>query len=119
MMRSKWKDSWLNLPRGQRRAIVALLCIIMLLSGVQMVAWRYRKHTEKITTDYSALEQEIDDFRSYIDTIPVEQRRPVYKRRTHALPDTAVQHIDAQKSKNRNIKVDNPSRRIEEVQRIK
>ena len=119
IMHNKWIDSWINMPRGQRRAIVVLLCVVVLLCGVQAIAWSYRRHVEKQTTDYSVLEQEIENFRSLIDTIPVDRRRPTYVRRTHARPDSVMSNNDAPNMQNRNVKVKNPPRRIEEVQRVK
>lgn len=79
---------WMELSRGQRRAVLVLLCVIMLLCVVQVITQCIKAQQSEMTADYSVLEQEITEFRSQLDTIPVENRPPTYLRRTHARPDS-------------------------------
>lgn len=121
MKSNKWMDMWLALPRGQRRAVVVLLCAIILLCVGQIVAWHYRSDNRALNNDYSLLEQEITLFRSQIDSIPLDERRPAYVRRTHATPDTTQSlHIESgsKASQKRIIKMKGKQRRIEPVRRI-
>ena len=85
---NKWFDKWLSLPRGQRRATLILLVVALLLCIAQLVASHYRHTYRPPTTDYTQLEEEIALFRSQLDTIPEEERRPTYIRRTHARYDS-------------------------------
>ena len=85
---NKWFDKWLSLPRGQRRATLILLVVAFLLCIAQLVATHYRHTYQPPTTDYTQLEEEIALFRSQLDTIPEEDRRPTYIRRTHARYDS-------------------------------
>lgn len=120
-MRNKWIDMWMELSRGQRRAVVVLLCVIAMLCVAQVVAWQMREHHRETTADYSVLEQEITRFRSQLDTVPVENRPPVYVRRTHARPDTTQSlHIKSgsKKKKERTDKTKSLPRGIEDNQRI-
>lgn len=88
MKSNKWIDMWCALPLGQRRAIVVLLCVVVLLTLVQVAVNVHTRKALSTTADYTVLEDDIAHFRSQLDTIPEEERPPVYVRRTHARPDT-------------------------------
>jgi hypothetical protein len=62
--------------------------VALLLCIAQLVASHYRHTYRPPTTDYTQLEEEIALFRSQLDTIPEEDRRPTYIRRTHARYDS-------------------------------
>lgn len=88
--KNRFTDMWLSMPRGQRRATIALLFVIVLLAVAQVVVSTTRHHRQEVTPDYSLLEDEISYFRTQIDSLPVDERRPTYWRRTHAGPDSSV-----------------------------
>ena len=90
MKHNRWSDKWLALPRGQRRATVVLLCVVVLLAVVQPVVTQTTHRRDSVEADYTVLKQEIEQFCSQLDTIPEEERRPVYIRRTHARPDSTI-----------------------------
>ena len=85
---NKWSDKWLSLPRGQRRATLFLVVVALVLCIAQLAAIHYRHTQQPPASDYTQLEQEIALFRSQLDTIPEEERRPTYIRRTHARNDS-------------------------------
>lgn len=117
MNKNQWLDMWMILPRGQRRILMVLLCVIAILCVVRGIAALQRNNDKVVTADYSALEQEITEFRSQLDTIPLDERRPVYVRRTNAQPDTTaakpltLKHRDTSKQQH-------SPREIETMQRV-
>ena len=117
MKDNAWNDKWLALPRGQRRATVVLLCVVVLLAIAQLVATHIAHHRNQVTADYTALEQEIVQFCSQLDTVPDEERRPAYIRRTHARPDSA---LDNSRVVRKSVKAisHKPQRPIEAVPRL-
>ena len=114
---NKWTDKWISLPRGQRRATIVLLIIAGVLCIAQLVISYRQQTSQKASTDYTMLEDEISLFRSQLDTIPTEERRPTYIRRTHARNDStysSMQHI----KKKSTSKAKPQPRQIESVPRI-
>ena len=90
MNRNSWLHIWLALPRGQRRVMVVLLCVILLLGGIDM-GWKIYENNHKTTTaDYSLLEEDIAAFRLQLDTVPVANRRKTYIRHTKVVRDTVA-----------------------------
>lgn len=114
MSRSKWMEKWMALPRGQRRATIVLLIVASILCVVQLVVSHYKNVPQECTADYSQLEEEIVLFRSQLDTIPVEERRPTYHRRTHTRDTSYIKPVKANVKK---IKKSIP-RAIEPVPRV-
>ncbi len=88
MNRNSWFDKWMSLPRGQRRATVVLLCVIVALCGVQAYVRMQGHHATPSTTDYSVIQQEIDRFRSRLDSVPLSARRKPYVRHTKVVCDS-------------------------------
>ena len=68
-------EMWMSLPRGQRRATIVLLALVLLLCGAQVVASMWRTHNNEATADYTMLEQEIEQFRSQLDTMSLRNAR--------------------------------------------
>lgn len=120
MNKNNMLDMWMTIPRGQRRVLMLLVCIIVILSVVQVVVSLQRNSSEEPAADYSLLEQEIADFRSQLDTIPLDERRPVYVRRTNVEPDTAVRAQQTRRKYKRNTqnKQQHTPRAIESMQRV-
>ncbi len=104
MNKNSWLDMWLVIPRGQRRVIVVLLCVVAILLVAQVVVTVCRNNHQEPAADYSVLEQEISDFRSHLDTIPLDERRPTYVRRTTFKDDTTRQQKVYQSVRNRSVK---------------
>lgn len=90
MKNGKWLDKWYALSRGQRRVTMLLLVVMALLAVAQIVASYNRACVMTEVEDFAQLEQDIAEFRSHLDTIPLHERRPVYHRRTHAHRDTSL-----------------------------
>lgn len=90
MNRNSWLDKWMSLPRGQRRATVVLLCVIVVLCGLQAYIRVQDSHATPSTTDYSVIQQEIDLFRSHLDSVPLSDRRKPYVRHTKVVRDTVA-----------------------------
>lgn len=88
MNRNSWLDKWMSLPRGQRRATIILLCIIVILCALQIYIHVDQRSAKPSSSDYSALQQEIELFRSQLDSIPVSARRKPYVRHTKVVHDT-------------------------------
>lgn len=97
-------EMWMSLPRGQRRATIVLLALVLLLCGAQVVASMWRTHNNEATADYTMLEQEIEQFRSQLDTMSLKERKEKYWRRTHARPDTSEAAQKALQRANKKIK---------------
>lgn len=116
MNKNQWLDLWMMLPQGQRRILLLLVCVIVLLCVVRGVAALQR--SDEPTADYSALEQEITDFRSQLDTIPLDERRPVYERRTDARRDTTIAAKQAARQARKKAKQQREPRPIESMQRV-
>lgn len=117
MSKNKLVDMWMMIPRGERRVLLLLLCV---LAALGMVRWMFsteRQEGRDATADYSVLEQEITDFRSQLDTIPPDERRPTYRRRTNVEPDSTIDQQAAKKRKMSNKKTHTP-RPIETMQRV-
>ena len=93
MNRNSWLDKWMSLPRGQRRATIILLCIIIILCSTQTIVYIHRQRSVPASADYSVLQQEIDQFRSQLDSVPVSDRRKPYVRHAKVVPDTAKSSV--------------------------
>lgn len=115
---NKWLDKWISLPRGQRRATLILLVVAGLLCIAQLLASLYRHNYQPPITDYSQLEEEIVLFRSQLDTIPEEERRPTYIRRTHARKDSTYPTINSTQNKKTKPSPKEEPIKIEAVPRI-
>ncbi|MBR3950998.1 MAG: hypothetical protein IKJ79_03700 [Bacteroidaceae bacterium] len=115
---NKWLDKWISLPRGQRRATLILLVVAGLLCIAQLLASLYRHNYQPPITDYSQLEEEIVLFRSQLDTIPEEERRPTYIRRTHARKDSTYPTINSTRNKKTKPSPKEEPIKIEAVPRI-
>lgn len=83
-----FNDAWLALPRGQRRATVILLCIIVVLCGVRVVVGIYRDDADVTTDDFVVVEQEIEQFRKTLDTIPTDKKGKSLLRHKKVMYDT-------------------------------
>lgn len=119
MNKNSWLDMWLVIPRGQRRVIIVLLCVVAILLVAQVVVTVCRNNHQEPATDYSVLEQEISDFRSHLDTIPLDERRPTYVRRTTFKDDTARQQKPLQSVRKRSGKrQQHHERKVEPTPRI-
>ena len=114
---NKWLDKWTALPRGQRRATIVLLVVACVLCIAQLIASHYSHSKPTPDGNYTLLEEEIALFRSQLDTIPEEERRPVYIRRTHAHKDSTYP-IFKPKQKKRKPQVEVQPTKIEPVPRI-
>lgn len=99
MSRSKWMEKWMALPRGQRRATIVLLIVASILCVVQLFVTHYKNVPQECTADYSLLEEEIVLFRAQLDTIPIEERRPTYHRRTHTRDTSNIKPVKARVKK--------------------
>lgn len=117
MNKNRWNDKWLALPRGQRRATIVLLCVVVMLAVARLVVAHITENKPQVPADYSSIEQEIELFRMQLDTIPVEERRPVYLRRTHARPDSTIDNIKPRRKPSQQAATPQP-RRIEPVPRL-
>lgn len=122
MNRNDWVDMWLVLSRGQRRVIILLACIIVILCIARIAVSVQRTNSVEPSTDYSVLEQEIATFRSQLDTVPLDERRPLYIRRAEAEDSVAQQQYEEKLQEQIN-KEQNPSEHqlftpIERIERI-
>lgn len=93
MNRNSWLDKWMSLPRGQRRATVVLLCVIVVLCGLQMYVRVQEHYATPSATDYSVIQQEIDRFRSHLDSVPLSARRKPYVRHTKVVRDSVGREV--------------------------
>ena len=114
---NKWTDKWISLPRGQRRATIVLLIIAGVLCIAQLIVSYRQQTSQEASTDYTLLEDEIRIFRSQLDTIPPEERRPTYVRRTHARNDSTYSSMQDNRKKS-TPKAKQQPQQIESVPRI-
>lgn len=117
MSNNRWVDMWMMIPRGERRVLLLLLCVLVALGMVRLMFSADHRPANDNSADYSVLEQEITDFRSQLDTIPLDERRPTYSRRTNTDPDSAIDRRAAQWHKKHSKPTHQP-RPIETMQRL-
>ncbi len=88
MNRNSFFDKWMSLSRGQRRATIVLVAVIVVLAGAQAGVCLYRQNREVVTTDYSAIEQEIVSFRARLDSVPAAKSSRKYVRHKRVVRDS-------------------------------
>lgn len=88
MNRNSFIDAWLALSRGQRRATVVLVAVIVVMAILQVGISYHKGQRRDATAEYSVLQQEIALFRSQADSVlPVDDKHS-YVRHTRVVPDT-------------------------------
>ncbi len=86
------KTAWLRIPRGQRVAVLAVLCLILLVTVVRYYVSRH----QSLPVEVEEMMEELDRFRAEIDSAQIDttiNEKRKEKKKVEQIPVREIEEI--------------------------